>query len=306
MGILDDFSKLAANSPVRVKCACDLRVSAKCSEKFKSQYKQLMKRAAPLGKPPGFAICPNCYENSVSAVMQPAGVKENILDVIDDEGPAYLLGLIASGYAKISRHSKMVLESGKKDAGAIDALRNLVMERPGRLKVKRQSARYFIARSERLVARAFEILDVHGDNDKNNALFPPISLMDSSLERHFVRGVFDGAGTARWENSTMICEFRLPSERLKTAIAMDILGRVGCTAKRDAKDPHLIAFSGGEALDVMGYMYEGATYYFKSHRDRFNEFACANVLYTRAAPQPTILVRKTGYPTLSPHAARPA
>lgn len=293
MGILDDFSSLAPDSSVRVKCSCDLRVSAKCSEKFKSQYRQLLNRASPLGKPPGFAICPNCYDNSVNAVMQPAGVRETILDAIEEEGPAYLLGLIASGYAKISKNSEMVLESGKKDAGAIDALRNLVMERPGRLKVKRQSARYFIARSERLIQRAFEILEVDLDNYRTEARYPSSDVLSPLLDRHFIRGLFDGAGTARWENSTMICEFGLPSEQLASTIA----GMFGhFNSKRDAK---LIAFNGGEALDVMGYMFEGATYFFKSHRDRFNEFACANVPYTRAAPHPAIYVRKAGYPTLS-------
>ena len=296
MGILDDFSSLAPDSPVRVKCSCDLRVSAKCSEKFKSQYRQLLNRAGPLGKPPGFAICPKCYDNSVSAVTQPAGVRETILDSIDEEGPAYLLGLIASGYAKISRHMEMVLESGKKDAGAIDALRNLVMERPGRLKVKRQSARYFIARSERLIQRAFEILDVNLDNYRTDAKYPSDEVMSPSLDRHFIRGLFDGAGTARWENSTMICEFSLPSQYL-ASVVLGVFGHY--PARRAAKEPKLIAYVGGEALDVMGYMFEGATYYFKSHRDRFNEFAWANVPYTRAAPHPSILVRKTGYPTLS-------
>jgi len=191
----------------------------------------------------------------------------SLLNVIDSEGKAYLLGWLASDghlaknlVAKLSLHKKdeLMFEQFFKILGV-------------ELPIKKEGdQRYITISSKEIVLKACEHLGINPGKKDTKILFP--DLENDTLKLSFIRGFFDGDGSIRQPKLTEQgwfypnCDISSNSDKLRESIAlfMNIPHHNDETNKK-------VYWWGNNALDFLSKIYDPARYWLPRKRDIYHD-----------------------------------
>lgn len=187
---------------------------------------------------------------------------------VDTEAKAYLLGWIASDGA-ITRTS-IALYLHRKDTSALRQLRDIVCpELP--LRRKRPSLLGFVVDSIGIVTDVCRHLAIGPGTKDAVVQFP--ALADERLAWTFLRGFFDGAGSISRVDAARRRSARGAAPRPRCRLATTSSGLLDAVQRFCGIPAHrgagVLEWDGTNALDFLGRLYDGATYYLPRKRDLY-------------------------------------
>jgi deoxyuridine 5'-triphosphate nucleotidohydrolase len=264
---------LRRGSHKRITVICEFRVAPKCRNQW-----QIPERLAneTRARNDGRIICVYCSrkmkfvgrENPNSKYVE---LDDALFERVDTEAKAYLLGWIASDGA--IKQNSLSIYVHRKDKTTLGRLRDAIC---GALPIKSKKGRSlvgFTVNSQRIVNDVCRWLKIAPGKKSGSVGMP--DLESDTLRWAFVRGVFDGDGsitTIETETRRSArkgggwpaprCSIANTSEVLLEAIAA--FARIPAYRSSDA-----LQWSGTNALDFLGKLYDRATFYLTRKRDLY-------------------------------------
>lgn len=200
-------------------------------------------------------------------------LRDDFLESITTEAQAYLLGWIASD-GSITKGAVAIYVHDK-DAGTLARVRDLIC--PDLPLKKKQNLTGFAINSQRLVADVCRHLRIAPGKKSHVVSFP---MFDSdALGWAFLRGLFDGDGSI---SSIAAAERRAangrgwPAPRCNiTSSSPDLLDGIQAFAKIPGhRGSNVLEWSGTNALDLLGRLYDKAAIYLQRKRDLYLDWCC--------------------------------
>lgn len=205
-------------------------------------------------------------------------VNENYFDRIDDEHKAYWLGfLYADGYNQEERNcitltlqerDKYILEELLKDLNSNYPIRSTHNKKFNKIY-------YSIRLSNQNLSRQLKLNGLV----QNKTFISKFPILDKSLERHFIRGLFDGDGcislSMRGKNKDrMYASFQIVNGNLEFLKNVNDSLNID-TNKYLVKYKNIYVLSFSKHIDIKSiydFLYNDATVYLKRKKDKFEKY----------------------------------
>lgn len=265
---------LRRGSHRRINVTCELCVSPKCRYRWAIEERLANETRA---RNDGKIICVYCSRQSKLVGRGNPNTKyldldDRLFELIDTEAKAYLLGWIASDGA--INKSSLAIYVHRKDLATLARLRDAVCES---LPIKAKKATPlvgFTINSKRIVADVCRWLNI-SPGKKSGIVGMPV-LATKELGWAFIRGVFDGDGSVTSVDAAVRradpsrgkgwpaprCSIANHSQRLLDEIAEFVQIPV-------YRGKNQLEWSGTNALDILGKLYDSASYYLSRKRDLY-------------------------------------
>ena len=239
-----------SHRPVAV--LCDWQISDGCRREWTKEWKTVVRdREADDGSD----ICMPCSRARKTGADNPncryPDLKEDLLENIDTEAKAYLLGWLASDGAV--QPGAVTLEIHRKDRVILEDLATLFTHNL-KLAPRKNGRHVAMAISrQRTVQDVCRHLEINPGAKSRFVQFPKLTV---ELEWHFIRGLFDGDGSIRDPKKTMTPECNIASSSSQMLTTLAEVTREFSPRVRDGG----IEYQGVNALDFLGRMYQDATW----------------------------------------------
>lgn len=251
---------------------CEIRKAADCKGTWTIEERLANETRA---KNDGRLICSRCsIATKRSGRTNPNAryaVDDALLDTIDTDAKAYLLGWIASD-GSIAKNS-IAIYVHRRDRVTLEALRNVVC---GELRVLTKGELVgFTINSKRIVAAVCQHLDIPPGKKSLTVGFP--ALPTPELTWGFLRGFFDGDGSISSLDAAIRradrkggwpaprCSITCNSPRMLEGIQ-------GFTKIPGSRSRDQIQWQGSNALDLLGKLYRNATLRLTRKHDLFQDW----------------------------------
>lgn len=222
---------------------------------------------------------------SASELRRKYPIQEDFFDKIDTQEKAYVLGLLyADGYNNTDRNS-VSLGLKETDREVLDKITALIQPSKPLQYVKTSKTKSFentqnqyrlvIANkhiSERLVELGC------GKAKTHNLIFPTEEQVPKHLQRHFIRGYFDGDGSVSGDKQKQFCfvgtiDFLLALQQ----ILIEELGfskvKLDQRHKEKVNNIRSLRYCGvNQCITFRDWLYKDATIYLERKYDKFNSF----------------------------------
>lgn len=252
---LEDVSFLTKGSHAVVNTSCDF-----CGKEKKIPYKDAYYTCSKNG---GKLICLKCSRNIKYSGRNNPNCKYNLDDnffsKIDTEEKAYLLGWIASdGHI---RKAGFCISIRKKDINILSSLRDIISKDlviKQRIGYKNKNYKSIdeitdvtlTVNSKQISKDLCGLLKINPGKKSAIVQFPEI---DKELEKHFIRGYFDGDGS--------ICNPRKSSRQPRCKISSNSLQMLKsiqekCIGKANIYRNNEIEWNGNNCIDFLSYIYD--------------------------------------------------
>lgn len=191
-----ELGKYSRSSHQRVRAYCELKVITECTQEFVGEYRHVVDVCE---RTDGMYACMYCCHRTKYMGRGNPNAKhmldDNLLEHIDSEFKAYLLGWIASD-GSLAEDGTIVIKIHKKDRLLLEQLRDRVCKT---IEIKERE-NIFVSLSvcsttmnvhaAKLLGLSFE---KSGSRKKSSIVKFP-ELATDELKWHFIRGYFDGDG----------------------------------------------------------------------------------------------------------------
>lgn len=270
--ILDDISKLSRESHQYVRAQCDFQESEKCSGIVRQQYRDIQN---VMDKNNGQYICMHCSRHVKNQGMNNPNSKHDLntsfFNVIDTHEKAYMLGWIASDGSISSSSWSIFIGLHTKDVRILENLRDLVSTTIPIGYRSTQNLCTLTLNSKEMVEDVCKHLNINRGKKSHTVQFP--HHLSDDLKWSFIRGFFDGDGTIRSPASKPTPEISITtnSDKMRNGIK-DFVGIPCAINEKEAS----ILFSGTNAIDFAGKMYEHSTHDTRLRRkyDAYIDWIC--------------------------------
>jgi len=187
-------------------------------------------------------------------------VDDNFFSKIDTEEKAYLLGWIAAD-GSINK-SGFNIYIHKKDIKTLTKLKNIISKQSPLKKINLVG---FTINSRKISEDLMKLFKITDYNKSKEISVPEI---DDKLFYHMIRGWFDGDGSIRKcsIDRTIDCKISSISEKVKETIKEKI--NIPCSINKEQ-----VSWSGNNALDFLGKIYEGANVFLDRKELQYREWA---------------------------------
>jgi deoxyuridine 5'-triphosphate nucleotidohydrolase len=253
------------NRNERVTVQCDFQISKKCVDRHNISERAYQKNIA---RNAGQYICLQCSRTLKFSGRNNPNTKYDVPDFffsdIENEFKAYILGFIASdGYVNLSGFSISIHE---RDIDIIKNIRNVICEDVPIMRVKKDMVQ-ITYNSQQMSRDICKHLSISPGKKSNTVVFP--NHLSDELKWHFIRGYFDGDGSVTSiysKKNSPRCNITSSSYSMLQAIYSftDIPGYLGSSQ---------IEWSGNNALDFMGKIYDGSNIKLSRKYDRFIDWS---------------------------------
>lgn len=249
-----------------VDVECDFKISKKCKNKYKLQYRKALEWAKNNN---GRILCKYC-----SAAIKQSGrantnckyksLDDNFFEVVDTELKAYLLGWIASDGHIAKKTSAIIINIHKRDGVVLEQIKNSFCKE---LKIKYNKKRGMASltiNSKKIHEDVCKLLGIDGGGKKSDIVKFP-SLYSDELRWAFLRGYFDGDGHVGLKKS------RFPYPRC--SISSDSISMLN-SIKEFTGNPakivkNQIEWYGTSALDFLHKLYVNAKFYLQRKQNMY-------------------------------------
>lgn len=266
MAVRNWTSHLTRGSHHKVLVLCDWQISSKCPREWTKEWRTVV-RDREAGD--GSDICLWCSRARKTGAENPncryPDLKEDLLDTIDTEAKAYLLGWFASDGS--IQKEQLTLEVHRKDRIILEDLAVLFSRELRVVPRKDGQHRAFTVSRQKTVQDVCRHLKIESGAKSHMVQFPDLP---PELNRHFIRGLFDGDGfikDPRMKSSSPACGIASSSPAMQTSLM----------EKTKAFQPRLdtggVAWEGVNALDFLGYLYEDALWMMKRKVELYYDWA---------------------------------
>ena len=193
---LENISELSRGSNKKVMVVCDFQESEACLVKVMRRYSNVQNT---MDKNNGKYICCSCYmmrggRNHPSCKYK--NLDDHLMDLIDTEAKAYLLGWIASD-GSLNENGRVFIAINTCDVGVLEILRDFICtdlpiadHRKGAMKMLRICSTQWCKSIQKHLNLSFEKGKSH---KKSHLVQMPVDISDS-LKWCFLRGYFKGDG----------------------------------------------------------------------------------------------------------------
>lgn len=216
----NELPLLPISSHKLVYVECEFQVSDKCKKSWQAEYRQVCRT---MERNNGKVICLYCsrtikYTGRNNPNCQCKKLNDNILDVIDSEEKAYLLGWIASD-GHVSKNNCINIAVNEKDAYILDVLNDIVSGGELPISDKETNMKQLSICSKTMQERACALLHIQAGDKSQIVDFPNLDTDD--LRWAFIRGLFDGDGGINDIGTTRTpkCKIASSSTNMKKAIS---------------------------------------------------------------------------------------
>ncbi|EFA76294.1 dUTP diphosphatase [Heterostelium album PN500] len=266
MTILSNTTGLSIGSHIKVRVECDSKVSDKCRNQYEMPHKDtVLFRANHSGK----IICIHCSRASVGtkqAVVNPnCSFDESLLSTLDSEAKAYLLGWFASVGVIGDDGQSITIETNRTEEACIQQLRDIVCpEIPVIHKSSNDELLSVTFTSKQMTSDVCAHLQLKDVASKSSSMVLP-QFSTKTVALAFVRGFFDGEGSlVQRESCSPIVSLSCKSSQMLKSMAelVDVPHTVG-------EDLSTMQWSGVNALDFLGKIYDGSKYH---HQSKYNKY----------------------------------
>ena len=297
---LDADKGLTGGSHKQVSVTCDFGISEKCRKTWMSDWRMILRyRKNNDGKD----IClycsrylklrgrrnPNCHY---------ANIDDSLMDSIDTEGKAYLLGWIASD-GSVRPDGSISISIHRKDRSVLTQLRSIVGD--GRIFRHKDTPGQSPTIELRFCSKEMAQSICHhlgiAPGKKSGIVKYPGHLPEQ-LQWAFIRGFFDGDGSIRLPS----CE-RSPDCNIATQSPDMRAGIIAFAGGRESRAQDQILWGGSTALDFLGKLYDKANFYLSRKRDLYidwcqwkpagkgNRSRCGALKYNKLYPTAQSLIK---------------
>jgi len=193
---------------------CDFQISEKCKKRWQAEYRVI---CDIMERNDGKVICMYC-SRAIKYIGKYKELDDDVLNEVDSEEKAYLLGWIASeGCVAVNGVINIAIH--KKDSYILDILNEIVSGGELPISDKEIDLKQFSIYSKTINDRACELLDIMSGNKSKIVNFPNLETDD--LKWAFIRGLFDGDGNISEPGTakTPKCGIASSSVKMKNAIA---------------------------------------------------------------------------------------
>ncbi|GAM21046.1 hypothetical protein SAMD00019534_042210 [Acytostelium subglobosum LB1] len=292
MAILSDTKGLSPGSHSKVLVRCDVNASEKCRGNYEMLYKDTVRcRVNNEGK----IVCLYCDTTNNNNI-------DNILTSIDSEAKAYLLGWIASNASTLQTGS-ITITMDKNDQCTLEMLRDIVCPEI----VIASDVMSVTFESAQMTADVTRHLQLGAECASKNATAKLPQLTSTRLTLAFARGYFDAVGTVNFgANITPRVSIVSNSHSLLEAIGKSVdVPFVGPLVE----DSTSIEWSGVNALDFLGKIYDGSTCHLARKFNQYMDLCVWNpaTAQTQDAVErvdPTFVVMRTSKDAVIPSKSR--
>jgi len=256
---------LTPGSHRRVLVLCDWQISPKCSKEWSKEWRTVVRDHAAGD---GSDICLPCSRARKAGKANPncqyPDLDENFLETVDTEAKAYLLGWFASD-GSIQENS-ISLEVHRQDHVVLEDLAALFSRELKVVPRKKGHHRAFTVSRQKTVQDVCRHLKIKPGPKSHIVQFPDIA---PELDRHFIRGLFDGDGTIRDPRraSSLDCKVTSSSPAMRAAL----MEKTAMFAPRMEEEG--VAWQGVNALDFLGYLYEDTLWRMERKMSRYHDWA---------------------------------
>lgn len=244
---------LTRGSHRKVLVLCDWAISPNCRREWTKEWHTVVRDRERSSD--GTDICLACSRARKTGTDNPncryRDLDEDFFQTIDTEAKAYFLGWIASDGSVGS--GQVSLEVHRKDRELLGDLLSLVS--PESSLAERKQGRHvaFALSRKKIVEDVCRHLGIKPGPKSTTVRFPDLL---PELERHFIRGLFDGDGSIRdaAKYTTPACHIASSSSEMKTSL-VEKTKRFHPRENSDA-----VYWEGVNALDFMGWLYEDSSW----------------------------------------------
>lgn len=235
----------------KIYVKCTYKKSSKCMKTHKISIRALQLNLSRNKK----YICLYCSRKTKFSGRNNPNCKykmlnDNYMSIIDTEEKAYILGLIASD-GNIGKNGTTSLFLHKKDIDIIQQISNILNIKIQNYKSHKKMYGINI-NSKQISSDICKHLNIKPMKKSDIVNFPNIT---KELERHFIRGYFDGDGSIIHpigKKSYPICKIASNSIHMLKSISESTNIKFGI-----GKD--YLEYYGNNALDFMGYIYDNSS-----------------------------------------------
>jgi len=260
---LNDVTGFSEKSHRKIIVECDIKLSEKCKNIYKSDYRTgMICRENNNGKD----ICLNCSRQLKHSGRNNPNCKylldDNFFNEIDSEGKAYLLGWIAS-YGAINKNGEIAIEIHNKDTKIFNSFNKILGINFAAKLHKSRPMKTFRFCSGKIVKDICKHLEIPPGAKSFTVQFPKSIYYNNFLGWAFIRGVFDGDGSVNRPWNKQSHGFSYPTINIASSspkFREDIFSFINIPGRNAAKRS-ILEWDGNNALDVLGKMYDNANYY---------------------------------------------
>lgn len=245
----------------KINTTCDFQASKTCLENYKISIRA---RDKNIEKNNGKYICFFCSRHLKHSGRNNPNcrykmIDDNLLEKIDSEEKAYLLGWIASD-GTIDKHNSITIGIHKRDEEILNKLKEIVSDE---LKIKHKNSISYISFSSKKISEDIcKHLEIHPGAKSKLIRLP--KLETDELFWSYIRGHFDGDGYIMIDSKHQYprCAITSTSKNFIDDASKKI--NIHHTLEKDK-----IVFSGNNAIDFLGKLYDNKHLYLSRKRDLY-------------------------------------
>lgn len=267
MGILQDCEHLSRHSHTKVSVACDYGFTKDCRDTYELQYRDARD---VMDRNNGKIICFYCsrevkYSGRSNPNCKHVDLDDKIMEIIDTEQKSYLLGWIGSD-GTIS-DGTITIAIHKKDIEILYKLRDIVCQS---IQIKRKNDNMVSLSicSKEICSDVCRHLNIEPGKKSDVIEFPRLD--NDHLTWAFIRGYFDGDGfVARLGTKKKYPRCGIASDSKNMLDGIRDFTQIACSISGS----HL-EYSGSNAIDFLGKIYDGSTIYLNRKYQIYIDWAC--------------------------------
>lgn len=256
---LFELGKYTEGSHKKVNIECEFKINENCKILYTREYRDILKNKK---RNEGKYICFNCSRTlKYSGRLNPNCkyyFDDNMMNIIDTEGKAYLLGWIASDGSV--KKGEIVISVHEKDLNILLNLRDIICSKLPITHMESICMVKLSICSTQISTDVCSHLNIFPGKKDSKVEFP--TLTDIDLKWAFTRGFFDGDGSIRKMTETRHNpDAGITSNSIKMLTSIKDLSNISCIQYVSS-----LYYSGNNALDFVSKLYDNANPLFRLQR----------------------------------------
>lgn len=196
---ISNVKNLSRQSHAKVKIECSSKISEKCKNINEISYRDAMNT---IERNNGKYLCLYCSRHlkyyGINNPNNKYQFDHNIMNNIDSEEKAYLLGWIASNGHIGKKNWKIHLKIHKKDLKCLEILKNIICKKLPIIINYNDNSVKFVIYSKQICNDICNLLKIERGKKSHTVNFPELN--NDELTWIFLRGYFEGYGTIKNKN----------------------------------------------------------------------------------------------------------